>query len=202
MMLDILIINDSNGKNCLRQVMMELKKKYGPSKPFNDDDLIPEITAMTSSVIGDFFKKYIVGTATPLYQDYFNMIGYSYSPVFVKSIYYFGRFGANYDENKNQFFFNQIEGENAFGIENKDIIVSVDNNPVTMENLQATFVKYFFENSTIPNPTVVVLRNGKQLKLTGTPQNGTRKIPHYITVAPNIDSKSTANFNKFIGKAQ
>jgi predicted metalloprotease with PDZ domain len=200
MMLDILIINDSNGKNSLRQVMMELKKKYGPSKPFNDDDLIPEITAMTSPVIGDFFKKYIIGTETPPYQDYFSMIGYSYSPVFVKSIHYFGRLGANYDEDKKQFYFNGIEGENAFGIMNKDVIVSINNEPVTMENIQTIFDKYFFENTTIPKLTVVVLRNGKQLTLTGPPQDGTRRVQHYITIAPNIDSKSTINLNKFTGK--
>jgi predicted metalloprotease with PDZ domain len=202
MMLDILIINDSNGKNSLRQVMMELKKKYGPSKPFNDDDLIPEITAMTSPVIGDFFKNYIIGTETPPYQDYFSLIGYSYSPVFVKSIYYFGRFGANYDEDKKQFFFNKIEGENAFGIQNNDVIVSIDNKSVTVENIQDTFVKYFFHNSTIPNLVVVVQRDGKRLTLTGSPQNGTRRIQHHITVATNIDSKSTTNLNTFIGKVK
>ena len=46
-MLDLELLKLSNGEYSLRDLMMELAAKYGPSKPFKDDELFDEIEAMT-----------------------------------------------------------------------------------------------------------------------------------------------------------
>lgn len=201
MMLDILIIDDSNGKNSLRQVMMELKKKYGPSRPFNDDDLIPEITALTSPVIGDYLNKYIIGSETPSYDEYFKKIGYNYYATFKKDIYFFGRFGLNYNEVKKQLVFINVQ-ENALGLRNNDAFYAINNTPVTLDNIRNLYETYFANNTSDASVTVTVLRDGQELKLKAKPGPATRTLTNYIDVSSKSDSKATSNLKKFLGKVQ
>jgi predicted metalloprotease with PDZ domain len=59
--LDLQLLKSSKGKYNLRDLILDLSKKYGKTKSFKDDDLIPEITKMTFPEIGEFFKKYVQG---------------------------------------------------------------------------------------------------------------------------------------------
>ncbi len=199
MMLDILIIDESNGKNSLRQVMMELKKKYGPSKPFNDDDLIPEIESLTSPAVGNYLRKYVVGSETPDYNEYFKKIGYIFAPTFEKNVFYFGRFGLDYNESKKQLFFTNAE-ENAFGIKNNDVFISVNDTVVNLDNIRDLFDTYFSNNTSPASVRITIERNGKQLNIQAKPGQATKTLKNYIGVASAIDSKETSNFNTFIGK--
>jgi predicted metalloprotease with PDZ domain len=199
MMLDILIIDESNGKNSLRQVMMELKKKYGPSRPFNDDDLIPEIVSLTSPAIGNYLNKYVIGSETPDYAEYFKKIGYDFAATFKKSIYYFGRFGLNYSETKKQLFFIEVQ-ENLFGIKNKDVLVAVNNTPVTLDNIRTIYENYFANNTSDASVTITVERDGKELNLAARPGQATRTLTNYIAISSTSDAKATNNLNKFLGK--
>jgi predicted metalloprotease with PDZ domain len=199
MMLDILIIDESNGKNSLRQVMMELKKKYGPSRPFNDDDLIPEIVSLTSPAVGDYFNKYVIGSETPDYTVYFKKIGFDYAPAFKKNIYYFGRFGLNYNESKKQLFFMEVQ-ENLLGLKNNDVFVSINNTSVTLESIRKVYETYFANNTSDAAVTITVLRDGKEMKLTAKPGPATRTLTNYISPSANMDEKASANLNKFLGK--
>jgi predicted metalloprotease with PDZ domain len=201
MMLDILIIDDSNGKNSLRQVMMELKKKYGPSRPFNDDDLIPEIVSLTSPAIEDYLNKYVIGSETPDYETYFKKIGYDYYTTFKKDIYYFGRFGLNYSETKKQLFFVDVQ-ENLFGIKNNDVLMAVNNTPVTIENIRKLYEAYFSNNTSDASVTVTVLRGDKELNLSARPGQATRTLSNYIAASASMDAKAASNLSKFIGKTK
>ncbi|WP_417620054.1 peptidase M61 [Oceanihabitans sediminis] len=52
MCIDILMREESDGNRSMLSLMKELSTKYGKNKPFNDDTLIEEITAMTYPSIG------------------------------------------------------------------------------------------------------------------------------------------------------
>ncbi|MDQ2657827.1 MAG: peptidase M61 [Bacteroidota bacterium] len=59
--LDIKLRKLSGGEHGLRDLVLDLSKKYGKDKPFEDDKLIDEITSMTGPEIGEFFERYVKG---------------------------------------------------------------------------------------------------------------------------------------------
>lgn len=59
--LDIKLKKLSQGKYGLKDLMLDLSKKYGKNNSFKDDELFDEITRMTYPEIGEFFNRYVRG---------------------------------------------------------------------------------------------------------------------------------------------
>jgi predicted metalloprotease with PDZ domain len=77
-LLDIRLLELSDGKMGLQQLIRRLMQRYGKSKPFPDDGLYDAITAMTYPEINDFFAKY-VRAAEPLpIAEYYGKLGITY----------------------------------------------------------------------------------------------------------------------------
>ncbi len=79
-LLDIRLLELSGGKRGLREVVLELAKKYGPNKSFPEKEFFDVFTAMTYPEIGDFFKAYIRGAEPLPLAEYYAKIGILYSP--------------------------------------------------------------------------------------------------------------------------
>ena len=77
-LLDIRLLELSNGKRGLREVINELSHKYGPHKPFSEKTFFDDFTAMTYPEIADFFDKYIKGTEPLPLKEYYAKIGINY----------------------------------------------------------------------------------------------------------------------------
>ena len=77
--LDIRLRKLSGGKYGLQNLMLDLSKKYGKNKAFEDDKLFDEITAMTYPEIGEFFNRYVRGTERLPLKETFADVGISYS---------------------------------------------------------------------------------------------------------------------------
>ena len=75
MCLDILIREQSGGDRGILWVMQNLAKRYGPEKPFKDEDLIGEIVAMTYPEVADFFTTHVEGNTPIDYQTYLEKVG-------------------------------------------------------------------------------------------------------------------------------
>ncbi len=79
-LLDIRLLELSGGNTGLREVLIELSRKYGPDRPFEEDRLFAEIAEMTYPEIGTFFEEYVM-EANPLpLKDYYGKIGVRYTP--------------------------------------------------------------------------------------------------------------------------
>jgi predicted metalloprotease with PDZ domain len=76
--LDIKLRKLSQGKYSLRDLMLNLSKKYGKNKAFNDDALFDEITKMTYPEIGEFFNRYVKGTELLPLAEVFRDVGIKY----------------------------------------------------------------------------------------------------------------------------
>lgn len=77
--LDLKLLELSDGKYGLQELMADLSKKYGKEKAFNDEELFATITEMTYPEIGEFLNTY-VGGPTPLpYEGIFNLVGIDFS---------------------------------------------------------------------------------------------------------------------------
>ena len=73
--IDILMREGSQGERSILSLMKELSKKYGKDKPFKDDTIIAEITAMTYPSVGNFLRTHVEGSTPINYQEFFDKVG-------------------------------------------------------------------------------------------------------------------------------
>jgi predicted metalloprotease with PDZ domain len=59
-------------------LLLDLSKKYGKNKAFDDDQLFDEITKMTYPEIGDFFNRYVKGTELLPLAEVLKEVGVNY----------------------------------------------------------------------------------------------------------------------------
>ncbi|RFP63852.1 peptidase M61 [Hymenobacter lapidiphilus] len=137
LLLDIRLRELSQGRQTLRDVLLALREKYGPTRSFDDDALIPEIVALTNPEIGTFFRRYVQGAEPLPLAEYFGKMGWTYQPTAQTRIKAFGKLGFAYDQSLDQFRAAQTQADqNAFGLAEGDVIVAVDGKALTMQNAE------------------------------------------------------------------
>jgi len=78
-LLDLRLLELSGGKRGLREVLLELTRRYGPSKPFREEGFFQEFVQITYPEISEFFARY-VQQAEPLpLSEYFGKVGIRYA---------------------------------------------------------------------------------------------------------------------------
>jgi predicted metalloprotease with PDZ domain len=83
MCLDIKLRQLSKGEYGMQDLVKDLSKKYGKTKPFKDEKLFEEITAMTYPEIGEFLKTYVAGSESLPLNEIFQLVGVNYIERFV-----------------------------------------------------------------------------------------------------------------------
>lgn len=139
-MLDLLLLKKSKGKSGLRELVNDLSKKYGPSKPFDEEGFFDELVAATYPDVGDFIEKHIQGAEKLPLKEYFGFIGINYQEI------------AGYDSSKVSLGIGlTVEGmdivvananENFKEIKKGDILKSVDGVEISLMNAQIEFTKF------------------------------------------------------------
>ncbi|WP_165370510.1 M61 family metallopeptidase [Hymenobacter persicinus] len=137
LLLDIRIQELSQGRQSLRDVLLALRQKYGPTRSFEDKDLIPEVVALTSPAIQQFFDQYVIGSQPLPYAEYFDKIGWRFQGEGQSKIKAFGNLGFRYDTDKKLFRAAQTKPEqNAFGLNEGDAILAVNGTALDMTNAE------------------------------------------------------------------
>lgn len=77
-LLNIRLLELSNGKIGLVDVIKKLTKEYGPDKPFDDASFFGVVVKETYPEIKDFIDKYIEGTDSLPIKEYYQMLGIDY----------------------------------------------------------------------------------------------------------------------------
>jgi predicted metalloprotease with PDZ domain len=77
-MLDIKLLELSNGTRGLREVFLELLKMYGKDKPFPEDEFFEVIVEITYPEIEQFINDYVRGAEPLPYEDYMEKLGFKY----------------------------------------------------------------------------------------------------------------------------
>ena len=76
--LDILLLDKSNGEEGLREVLLQLIKKYGKGNPFSEKTFFDDLTAMTYPEVREYIDTYIL-KATPFpHAEFLEKIGLKY----------------------------------------------------------------------------------------------------------------------------
>jgi predicted metalloprotease with PDZ domain len=77
-MLDIRLLELSNGTTGLREVFLELLRRYGKDKPFPEDEFFEVFVDMTYPEIEQFINDYILGAEPLPYVEYMEKLGFRY----------------------------------------------------------------------------------------------------------------------------
>ncbi len=185
-LLDIKLLELSNGKKGLREVINELAKKYGPKKSFNEQTFFDDFVKLTYPQIKDFFDKYIKGT----------------EPLPIKE--YYDKIGINYLENGGPDSSHPTLGMNI-GVKGKklivtslndgsvntgvlypgDIIEKIENSDVDLYNANQIFGKYVRGKNIGDTVKFTVLRNDKNVEVTCKFMPDTKRHIFTLNFAPN-----------------
>jgi len=143
MCLDIIIREQSGGERGILSVMKELSEKYGIDKPFEDESIIGEITAMTYPEVGVFFEDHVIG-GTPIdYDIYFAKVGLGMVEGRIETNYIMnnGALILRGSQENGTIFFSEAVAQNSFWQENGvlpgDVVKEIDGTIITLENANA-----------------------------------------------------------------
>jgi len=79
-LLDVLLLDCSDGEAGLRDVLMELAREFGAERPFPADELFALFEARTGPEAGEFLRRHVKGAAEPDYAGLMEPVGVSYDP--------------------------------------------------------------------------------------------------------------------------
>ncbi|MDT0606597.1 peptidase M61 [Croceitalea rosinachiae] len=170
MCIDILMREQSDGDRSLLTLMKELSNKYGKNKPFVDDTLIQEITAMTYLEIGEFLNKHVVGTTPIDYDVFFKKVGLHFKEAQVETNYIqnAGNLIVGADREAGTIIFNEQVSNNSFwtdkGAQPNDVIKSIDGGEINLQNANQVFGEVFTWRPG-KEIDVVLLRNGEEINI-------------------------------------
>jgi predicted metalloprotease with PDZ domain len=198
LMLDITIREKTKNEKDLKKVITDLAKKYGAGRPFKDDEFLAEFVKASHPDVQAFIDSYITGEQPLPFDQYFNSLGYEYSPVKRIDVYFAGKMGLKYDEPNKAFAFTDVAKDNALGIKEDDLFLAVENIAVTDNNLEELWEKYFQQNNTYTSLTIKVKRNGAEKELSGTLFKGYLEAKNYIGPVKNPTAIQTSNLDKLI----
>ena len=179
MCVDILMREGSNGNRGILSLMKELSNKYGKNKPFEDDKLIEEITAMTYPSVGEFLNTHVVGDIPINYNEFFAKVGLEIAEDLIEANYIIinGAPIVSGDPTIGVFFIDSVL-ENSFwkeqGAMPNDVIKSVDGAEVTLQNANKVLGEVF---SWKPgrDVEVVLVRDGQEIVIKTTTTQGYTK---------------------------
>ncbi len=140
MCIDILMWEASNGQRGILSLMKELSQKYGKDKPFEDDKIIEEISAMTYPSVAEFLKTHVEGTTPIDYSVFLDKVGLSFQQGRVETnlVQNAGALIVGADPEKGAIFFNNLVSNNSFwadnGVQPNDIIKEFNGAAVTLQN--------------------------------------------------------------------
>ena len=60
-LLDIRIMELTQGEKDLHDIILPLRDKYGPNESFNDDEIIEEFVSLVHPDLQQFFDSYVTG---------------------------------------------------------------------------------------------------------------------------------------------
>ena len=134
-LLDIRLLELSNGKRGLREVINELAATYGPNKAFPEKDFFAIFAQKTYPEITDFFNRYVKATEPLPFSEYYGKLGITYSPT-VPTGQKIASVGMRPTFNNNKFYITKLDDALLkAGLQEDDEWLTYNQQPVTLENI-------------------------------------------------------------------
>lgn len=187
-LLDIRLLELSGGKKGLRELIIELAKKYGARKSFSESGFFNELVDITYPEIKNFIESYIDGTDQLPVEEYFNKIGIDYTENAGYDSTRTGLgFGIGFKDGK--FVVTSVEKSEGAQLKSGDQLYKFEGTELTMQNAQqilAPLAKLKVGESF----NLSILRDGEEKEVTVTMQP--RKIRHLFKINENPTKEQLA----------
>jgi predicted metalloprotease with PDZ domain len=179
-LLDLKIRQATNNKTSLKEIAFILKEKYQDSY-FNDDSLFMEIVSLSDSSIESFITKYIQNNDTLPYEEYLSLLGWRYLKENNVEVEYFGNLSLEFEKGENLVVSNGDKKTNRFGLKKGDIILFINDIPVTGDNY-FSLTKYIYSPEENKKVTIKYLRKNNEIFTWATPANIEINKKHYLEI--------------------
>lgn len=201
LLLDIRIQELTQGQKTLRDVLLALRQKYGPTRSFEDAQLIPEVVALTHPQVQEFFDRYVVGTEGLPLTEYLSKIGWNYADRAPSRVKAFGQLGFRFDDKKQEFQASGVKPQtNAFGLRDGDVVVAVDGQPVTMQNAEQLLRPLVEEPNSDASIRLTVRRGSTSTEMDAKPREYDVEIPFYLAPSTTATAEQLALRQRLIGR--
>lgn len=201
--LDVELLKLSGGKYGVRNLLLDLSKKYGKSKAFKDDELFDVITKMTYPEIGNFFNRYVKGSEPLPLAEVFKSVGIVYVAEQAFEDYSLGigqaNVGVTQVDGKPKLEIATEQNMNAMGLalglKEKDVLLKINGEviPDLGPELGAFIQKQMAALPTSKTLSFTVLRKEgettKETELSAPVQKISMKQKHLISLDPNATSE-------------
>ncbi|MEO6694968.1 MAG: peptidase M61 [Ignavibacteria bacterium] len=142
--LDILIREESNGTQGLQDVLNKLSEKYGEERSFKDDDLIDEISILSSPKVGEFLNRYVAGSTRIPYDEILKKIGIKVESTPYEVISLGGGLQIGFNQKTYRLKINSVDNSDSkfikeLGIEKGDELVSINGTELSYLNFKDAF---------------------------------------------------------------
>ncbi|MBP6181747.1 peptidase M61 [Flavobacterium sp.] len=172
MCLDIIIREKSNGEKGILDLMQKLSNEYGPTKPFNDEELFAKITSLTYPEVGTFLTTYVAGTTPIPYATYLEKVGVTNikekvsGNVFLKGKIPYITVNHTTKEIIVDPMATLIDFYTNLGIKGGDILVAINDKPYSLDNITEMIIESqnWKENDAI---TLKIKRDDKEQIIKG-----------------------------------
>jgi predicted metalloprotease with PDZ domain len=172
MCLDIIIREKSNGEKGILDLMQKLSNEYGPTKPFNDEELFAKITSLTYPEVGTFLTTYVAGTTPIPYAAYLAKVGVTSLKEKVSgNVFLKGKtpyITVNHTTKEIIVDPNAplIDFYTSLGIKGGDILVAINDKPYSLDNITEMIIESqnWKENDAI---TLKIKRDDKEQIIKG-----------------------------------
>ena len=188
MVLDIELREWSKGEKGVLWLMKELSRRYGKNTPFEDDQLINEIVAMTYPELKTFFDTHVIGETPIDYNIYLAKVGLTTATVEKPTGFFLDLDNTPFIDvdpsNDNAVFVRKGIELNSFfknlGVEGGDIIKSINKSPINLESIRPIIQQSFGWDSE-QEMSMVVERDGEVISLNTTAE---KPVLNVETIAP------------------
>ena len=179
-LLDIYLLKLSGGKKGLREVILELSRKYGVHKTFDEDKFFDEIISITYPEIKTFIDKYIIHSDPLPLKEFFGWLGIDYEEFQgIDSTKFELGFGISVASNR--IVIANVPDTSKTEMRNGDIINKLFDTPVTLENVQEAF-QVLHGKKPGDEIKLVLTRDGKDFNVLWKLPPAQQK--HYFEISP------------------
>lgn len=184
MCIDIQMRESSNGTKGILDLMQDLSKAYGSSKPFDDADLFGKITELTYPAVGKFLSAYVSGNTPINYDEYFAKVGVTKTSVKKPGNPFLKNMQIPYitvNPAKEIVVLPNITGNefmDALGIKGGDAILAINDTNYNLDNIY-DMIEVSMDWKEGDAITVKIKRDGKEQLLKGTVKIPTEEVDGY-----------------------
>ncbi len=176
--LDMEIYRLSNGQWTLLDALKTLNNSYNYDTPFQEDELIDELSKITEIDLNPFYKRFIASDQMIDINKFIPLIGWEFLEEKEYEELSFGAFKLKSDEVAHAFYFEKV-GENNLRVQERDILRAMDGEEINSENYHKAITD-LLDPQRGEVIAIQVERDGKLVQLQGIPKASTYSIKNNI----------------------